>query len=102
MTALGRDRYPTPQRHDPPCRHNLATPDMSHQLRHDVSRTAFPKTTLELTLFRLCEQALNQRLQFVGWQRRDPHETRVQTLQLRFAHCLQVDAGRLNGRSRAL
>jgi hypothetical protein len=48
--------------------------------------------SLELIILRACEQALNEGLQLLGWQRRDPHEPGVQTLKLRFAHRVEVDA----------
>jgi hypothetical protein len=41
------------------------------------------------------EQALNEGLKLLGWQRRNPHEPGVQTLQLRFAHRVKANSRRL-------
>jgi hypothetical protein len=45
-----------------------------------------------VSLILLPEQALNQRLQLVGRERRDPYQARIEALQLRFAHRFEVDA----------
>jgi hypothetical protein len=40
----------------------------------------------------VCEQALNQDVQLVGGQRRDPHQAGVEGLQLRLGHRVKVEA----------
>jgi hypothetical protein len=40
----------------------------------------------------VCEQALNQRLQLLARQRRDPHQACIEGLQLCFAHRVKADA----------
>ena len=46
---------------------------------------------IELIVLRVREQTLNQALQLLRWQCRDPHEPRVQALKLRFAHRVEID-----------
>jgi hypothetical protein len=56
-----------------------------------VSRTAFLKTTLELTLFLVGEQAPDEGLKLLVRKRRETREPSLQALQLTLRHRVEVD-----------
>jgi hypothetical protein len=57
---------------------------------------------IELIVLRVREQTLNQALQLLRWQCRDPHEPRVQTLQLQLRERIEIHTRSGVGRAHRL